>query len=81
MLVSPPLSKTRRRSYASLILDTHGVSQAKLADALKVSPSSLSRMLRGAQPLPDNFDTALRVAVGADAARQVSTAIDRNPTR
>lgn len=81
MLSSPPLSKNRRRSYASLILETHGVSQAKLADALEVSPSSLSRMLRGAQPLPDGFETALRVAVGADAARQVSTAIGRDPIR
>jgi len=72
------LAKSRRRSYASLILEAHGVSQAKLADALEVSTSSLSRMLRGIQPLPPWFEKALRVTLGADEARQVTEAIAKH---
>lgn len=60
-----PLLKSRRRSPASLILDDLGVSQARLADALGVSTSSLSRMLRAGQRLPAGLEPAFRAVVGA----------------
>ena len=78
---SSPLLKPRRRSPASLILDSFGVSQAKLADALGVSPTSLSRMLRGAQPRPVAFEPALRAAVGFDGAQRVLAAIETETDR
>jgi hypothetical protein len=74
---SAPLLKSRRRSPASLVLDELGVSQAKLADALGVSTTSLSRTLRGAQPLPGGFEPALRASVGADGTARVLAAIGR----
>ncbi len=76
MSSSAPLLKPRRRSPASLILDSFGISQAKLADALGISPTSLSRMLRGGQPRPIAFEAALRAAVGFDGARRVLVAIE-----
>lgn len=70
------LRKTRPRSPASLVLESHGISQADLAHALGVSASSLSRILGGYQPLPEGLDVALRVALGLDGARQVFDAIE-----
>ncbi len=75
------LSKSRRRSEASLMLDYVGVSQAKLADVLEVSTSSLSRMLRGIQPPPYGFERLLRVALGPEVASQVMSAVTKATTR
>ncbi|MBN2113235.1 MAG: helix-turn-helix domain-containing protein [Acidimicrobiia bacterium] len=71
-----PLLKSRRRCRASLILDDLGVSQAKLTDALGVSTTSLSRMLRGGQPLPAGFEFALRASIGADGTDRMLAAIE-----
>lgn len=65
-----PLTKSRRRSPASLILDSLGVSQNRLAEALGVSESSLSRVLAGRQPIPSDLEPVLRGLLGrGDAAR------------
>lgn len=74
-MTASSLHKTRPRSPASLLLESHRVSQAELAHALGVSASSLSRMLRGLQPRSEGLEVALRVALGADGARQVLAAI------
>ena len=78
---SPDLLSNRRRSYASLILEANGICQAKLADLFEVSTSSLSRMLRGDQPLPHDFSRVLRAAIGPQAAEQVVTAVGREVPR
>ncbi|MEE9298179.1 MAG: helix-turn-helix domain-containing protein [Acidimicrobiia bacterium] len=75
------LRKTRPRSPASLVLESYRVSQAELAHALGVSASSLSRTLRGLQPLPEGLDVALRVALGPDGAEQVLAAIKTETDR
>ena len=69
------LSRSRRRSSASLVLERHGVSQHKLADVLGVSTSSLSRTLGGLQPVPNGFELAIRTAVGKQALAEVLAAI------
>ncbi len=63
------------------MLDYVGVSQAKLADVLEVSTSSLSRMLRGTQRPPYGFEQVLRVAVGPEVASQVMAAVTKATTR
>ena len=68
-------SKSRRRSPASLILDSLGVSQAQLAETLGVSQSSLSRILAGSQAMPAGLSPVLRAVVGDDDARRVLAAI------
>lgn len=75
------LHKTRPRSPASLVLESHGISQAELAHALGISASSLSRILGGYQPVPDGLDVNLRVALGLDGARQVLDAIESETDR
>lgn len=75
MLSSAPLLESRRRSPASLSLGALGVSQAKLADALGVPSTSLSRMLRGGQPLPAGLKLALRASIGAYGTDWVLAAI------
>lgn len=74
-MTASSLLKTRPRSPASLLLESHRVSQAELAHALGVSASSLSRILRGLQPLPEGLEVALRVALGAEDAASVLAAI------
>ena len=78
---SNPLSKSRPRSEASLILENEGISQAKLAGALRMSTSSLSRMLRGVQPLPFDFDGLLHAALGPELSRRLIAAVPRTVRR
>lgn len=75
------LRKPRRRSQASLLLDSFGISQVALADALGVSTTSLSRMLRGAQPRPVGFEVALRVAMGPEGVARMLAAIETETDR
>jgi transcriptional regulator with XRE-family HTH domain len=75
-LTASSLHKARPRSPASLLLESHQISQAELAHALGVSPSSLSRILRSLQPLPEGFEVALRVALGPEGAASVLAAIE-----
>jgi transcriptional regulator with XRE-family HTH domain len=71
------LSKSRRRSSASLILDRLGVSQAQLAEVLGVSKSSLSRVLAGRQPVPADLEPVLRGLLGSRDAARVVAAIEQ----
>ncbi len=70
-----PLTKCRRRSPASLILDSLGISQAQLADTLGVSQSSLSRALAGQQPVPAGLRPVLRVLIGPTETDRLLTAV------
>jgi len=70
------LSKSRRRSPASLVLDDLGISQARLADTLGVSKSSLSRVLAGQQPVPADLEPVLRGLLGRRDAARVVAAIE-----
>ena len=68
--------KSRRRSPASLILDSHGIPQTHLAETLGVSQSTLSRVLAGQQPAPNGLALVLRTLVGIDAADEILAAIN-----
>ena len=70
------LTTCRRRSSASLILDSHGISQSRLAELVGVSQSTLSRVLAGRQPVPAGLDRILRVLIGVSDTCRVFTAID-----
>ena len=75
-----PLIKSRRRSPASLILDSLGISQAQLAETLAVSKSSLSRVLAGHQPIPPDLEPVLRGLLGRSVAARVVAAIEEAGT-
>ncbi len=73
--MSAPLTKSRQRSPASLILETLGISQTKLAEALGVSKTTVTRMLAGTSPTSPHLEAVLRAVVGEERTSEVLAAI------
>ena len=70
-----PLTKSRRRSPASLILETLGISQTKLATALGVSKTTVTRMLAGTSRTSPQLEAVLRAVIGEERTSEVFAAI------
>ena len=73
--MSALLNKTRRRSPASLILETLGISQTKLAAALGVSKTTVTRMLAGTSSTSPHLEAVLRAVIGEERTFEVFAAI------
>lgn len=71
----------RRRSKASLLVESFGLPQATLAEALGLSNASVSRILQGTQSAPDALAPVLCATLGRIAAARVLAAIAKETDR
>ena len=69
-------SRGRRRSPASLVLAHSGTCLADIAEALCVSPSSVSMQLAGYRRPHPSLLPVIRALAGASAAEQVSQMLE-----